>query len=286
MIFLVILMYALFASVFTVGKYTLQFVDPYFLTGMRMLMAGLILLPFCKKLSLQWKHLPLILGLAFFNVFITNAFEFWALQYLQTAKASLIYSFSPLFAILLSYVFLKERMNSKKWLGLGIGFAGFIPIALQSGSLGSFSRPEFAISISACTAVIGWLMMKRIIRKYNYSFVTANMYSFILGGLFSLITSYFLDSPSPVLAWKPFIYGLFYITIVHNVICYNIFGYCLSRYSVAFMTFVGFTNPLFTATYGYFFLNERVSWSFFLSLALVFLGIAIYSKQESKQLNS
>ena len=41
---IVLLMYALFASVFTVGKHTLQSVDPFFLTGIRMLIAGLILL--------------------------------------------------------------------------------------------------------------------------------------------------------------------------------------------------------------------------------------------------
>lgn len=37
---IVILMYALFASVFTAGKVTLQYVDPFFLTGVRMLIAG------------------------------------------------------------------------------------------------------------------------------------------------------------------------------------------------------------------------------------------------------
>ena len=162
MIFLVILMYALFASVFTVGKYTLQFVDPYFLTGTRMLLAGLILLPFCRQFAFKWKLFPLILGLGFFNVFITNAFEFWALQFLQTTKASLIYSFSPLFAILLSYAFFKEKMSRIKWLGLGIGFAGFIPLALHPGEFGQFSKPEWAITISSLTAVIGWIMMKRL----------------------------------------------------------------------------------------------------------------------------
>ena len=112
------------------------------------------------------------------------------------------------------------------------------------------------------------------------------MYSFFLGGLFSLIASLFLDSPAPVHSWKPFLFGLFYITVIHNVICYNIFACALNRFSVAFMTFAGFTNPLFTATYGYLFLNEKVGIPFFFSLFLVFLGIYIYSRQEAKQLKS
>lgn len=283
MILLVFLMYALFASVFTVGKSTLQYVDPYFLTGLRMCLAGFLLLPFCRQFRITKKQLPLIVGLAFFNVFITNAFEFWALQYLQTAKASLIYSFSPLFAIVLSYFVFKERMNRWKWLGLAIGFAGFLPLAFQPGELGAFSLPELAITISSLTAVIGWLIMKRLLEQHNFSFITANVYSFFLGGIFCLISSYFLDNRTAIQEWRPFLYGLLYITIIHNVICYNIYAFSLSRFSVAFMTFAGFTNPLFTAVYGYFFLNERVNLAFFFSLFLVFLGILIYSRQESKK---
>ena len=286
MIFLVLLMYALFASVFTVGKYTLQFVDPYFLTGVRMLLAGLILLPFCKSYALKWKLVPLIIGLAFFNVFITNAFEFWALQYLQTAKASLIYSFAPLFAILLSYVLFKEKMSAIKWLGLGIGFAGFLPIALQPGDFGAFSRPEFAIMVSSLTSVIGWLIMKRLMFKHNYSFLTANTYSFLIAGVFSLIAAYFLDSPTPIREWKPFLMGLIYITVIHNVICYNIYCRGLTRFSVALMSFAGFSNPLFTAIYGYFFLDEKVNTAFFFSLFLVFIGIFIYSRAETKRVET
>lgn len=283
---LVILMYALFASTFTVGKYTLQFVDPYFLTGIRMLTAALILFPFCKRRDVRIQYLPLIFGLGVFNVFITNAFEFWALQYMHSAKASLIYSLSPFFAILLSYIFFKERMTKKKWLGLFIGLIGFLPLFLKPSELSSFSLPELAISISSFTAVVGWLMMKQLTEKYGYSFLTANMYSFVLGGMFSLTSSIFLDSwqPIPLSDWRPFLLGMLYITLIHNVICYNIYAYSIKKYTVSFMTFAGFSHPLFTALWGRLFLAEKVPWSFFLSLCIIFLGIYIYSREEKRSI--
>ena len=43
---LITLIYALFASTFTAGKYTLQYIDPYVLTGVRMFLAGIILLTY------------------------------------------------------------------------------------------------------------------------------------------------------------------------------------------------------------------------------------------------
>jgi len=290
-------MYALFASVFTVGKVTLQYVDPFFLTGVRMLLAGGLLLIFLgfkspNKIYIHKKHIPLLLLLSFFNVFITNAFEFWGLQYMETAKTSLIYSLSPFVAILFSYLFLSEKMSGKKWLGLFIGILGFIPIFLTSSkaetelkNLAFFSLPEIAVSISAFTAVVGWIIMKKLMRDMAYPFLTANAFSFLIGGIFSLITSAFAErwEPIPASAWTPLLCGVLYIAIVHNVIGYNLYAYSLNRFSIAFMTFAGFTNPLFTAAYGWLFLNETVGLPFFLSLGLIILGISLYSREELKR---
>lgn len=290
----VILMYALFASTFTVGKVTLQYGAPFYLTGIRMVLAGVILMVFLslkspQKIYLDKKQIPLILLLSFFNVFITNAFEFWGLQYMETAKTALIYSLSPFVAILLSYLFFSEKMTGKKWIGLFIGIVGFIPIFLSSSRQEAglkkilfFSLPEIAVSVSAITAVIGWTIMKKLMRDHAYPFITANAFSFLIGGVFSLTASFFTEE-WVVSSWGPFMGGILYIAIIHNVICYNLYGYSLNRFSIPFMTFAGFTNPLFTAIYGWFFLKEKVGLPFFLSFGLILLGIFLYSQEELKK---
>ncbi len=287
---LVLLMYALFASAFTVGKITLGYVDPFFLTGVRMLFAGLLLLVFLlakgEKISCKRALLPLIIMLSFFNVFITNAFEFWGLQFMETGKTSLIYSFSPLFAIGLSYLFFGEKMTPKKWLGLFVGLVGFSLVFLlpseNSTLIGPISLPEIAVSIGAFTAVVGWLTMKRLMEKHNFSFLTANMLSFLIGGTFSLVTSAFVETwqPLPYSSFLPFFLGMVYIAVIHNVVCYNLYAYSMKRYSVTFLTFAGFSAPLFTAAYGWFFLHEKLSLFFFLSLALIIAGMILYSREE------
>lgn len=294
---IVLLMYALFSSIFTVGKVVVETAQPFFLTGIRMLLAGVILLIYLglrspKKIYLKLVHIPLLILLALFNVFITNAFEFWGLQYMDTGKTSLIYSLSPFFAILLSYFFFSEKMTKRKWFGLGIGFLGFLPIFLTSSqaektssNIGFFSLPEIALCISSFTAVVGWIVMKKLMEKYQYPFVTANALSFILGGGFSLLAAVFLENwnPLPFTSWSWFIFGVSYTAIIHNAICYNLYAYSLRKFTVPFMTFAGFSGPLFTAIYGWFFLNERVGIPFFLSFSLVFLGIYVYSRAEVKR---
>jgi drug/metabolite transporter (DMT)-like permease len=292
--FLVFLMYALFASVFTAGKYTLQFVQPFFLTGIRMIFAGSILLLFIKikypeKLYVRKNHWTLLILIGLFNVFITNAFEFWGLQYMSSAKTCLIYSLSPFVAIVFSYVLLKEKMNLRKWIGLIIGLVGFVPIYLSRGgkevniiSFGVFSLAEIAVTISAFTAVIGWIFIKKLTKQMNYPFFTANAISFFIGGAMSLIVSAFFEKwrPLPVTNYEYFVYGLVYISIIHNVICYNLYAYSLQKFTINFMTFAGITSPVFTAIFGILFLKEKVGWPFFLSLFVVFLGLLIFSIAE------
>src|SRR5271169_877432 len=132
---IVVFMYALWSSIFSLGKMTLHYCPPLFLTGARMVLAGLLLLGFLaifKRSSFKLNRIQVfsILLLAFFSIYLTNALEFWGLQHLSAAKTCFIYSLSPFFAALFSYLHFKEKMNRSKWLGFGIGFLGFIPVLL------------------------------------------------------------------------------------------------------------------------------------------------------------
>ncbi len=286
----VFLMYALFASIFPLGKITLEYVSPYFLTATRMLLAGVILLIYQyvrhpQDFYLQKKHVPLLLGITVFNVFITNAFEFWALQYLEAGLTSLIYTLTIFSSMLLAYLFLRETMNGRKWLGLGIGLSGAIAIFWHQSSPDEafISLPEFMMIIAAITASIGWLMVKIIRVRYQYPITMINGVSFLGGGIISLCVSALTETwnPVPVLEWQPFFIGMLYITLIHNVLCYYIYTKSLNRFSVTFMSYAGIANPLFAALISWFLLGETVGLNFFLALGFVIGGLYIYSKEEA-----
>src|SRR3989304_107712 len=128
----VIFMFALWSSVFSFGKLALITSPPLFLTGFRMVVGGSLLLLFLllfKRSALRFSKKVFVsfLLLALFSVYLSNALEFWGLQHLSAAKTCFIYSLSPFFAVLLSYIHFKEKMNRRKWIGLSIGFVGIIP---------------------------------------------------------------------------------------------------------------------------------------------------------------
>lgn len=291
--FFVLLLYALFASVFTIGKTGLQYTQPFFLVGTRMALAGIIMLVYqygfrreeTKQVKLNiWK----LVQLAAFNIYLTNAFEFWGLKYLTSFKTCFIYSLSPFVSALLSYFIFSERLSWKKWVGLLIGIVGFAPILLnetsgeqEMGHFFFFSWPELAVMTAAVCSVYGWILLKQLVKEGCPSFL-ANGYSMLIGGGIALFHSSLTENwnPIPVTEFLPFAECTILLLVISNLICYNLYGMLLKKYSATFMSFAGFSTPFFTALFGWFYLGEVVTWPFYVSAAIVFLGLITFYQEE------
>ncbi len=296
---IVVFMYAAWSSVFSLGKMALEFSPPLFLTGFRMTLAGVLILgylAFRKRNSFKFtgKQWASLLFLSFFSIYLTNILEFWGLQYLSAAKTCFLYSLSPFFAALFSYLHFNEKMNKRKWIGLGIGFIGFLPVLFtQTGSqelfsISSFlSWPVLAIMGAALTSVYGWVLLRLIVKDESFSPLMANGSSMFIGGIFALITSYFVDSwaPLPVAAgnYLPFLQQTLLMTLISNIICYNLYGMLLRKYTATFLSFVGLLSPIFASLNGWIFLGEVPSITIFISTSIVCLGLWIVYQTELKQ---
>lgn len=295
--YLVVLLYALFASVFTVSKMGLQHVEVLFFVGTRMVFAGALMLLFQfvfqrEKFGLQKKSFWLLVRLALFNIYLTNVFEFWGLQYLTSSKTCFIYSLSPFLSALLCYFMFAEKLSSKKWMGLLIGFIGFLPVLLNEssaeegiGHLFFLSWAEIAVMLAAASSVYGWISLQQLVKDHKCSPLMVNGLSMLMGGAMALTHSGFVENwnPLPVIEFFPFLECMIFLVIVSNIICYNLYGHLLRRFTATFMSFAGFTTPLFTAFYGWLYLGEIVSYSFYLSIVIVFSGLLLFYQEELKQ---
>lgn len=295
---LTVAMYAIWSSVFSFGKMALAFSPPIFLTGSRMILGASLLLGYIalykrshfKMEKKQWFSLFL---LGFFSIYLTNILEFWGLQHLSAAKTCFIYSFSPLFTAILSYLHFKEKINGKKWLGLGIGFIGILPVLFtQTGSeslfeSGFLSLPTLAIMGAVLASVYGWVLLRVNLKNTEVSPLMANGTSMLFGGTIALIHSFFIDNWSPL----PIAQGhttdvmgiVLIMTLLFNVLCYNLYGMMLRRYTATFLSFVGLLSPIFASLNGWLFLGEPLSWTILLSTAIVSSGLSLVYYAELKQ---
>ncbi len=298
-IFLVVVLYATWSSVFSLAKIALAFSPPIFLTGFRMLLASVLILGYLaiakrSSFKVSLKQIISFAVLGFFSIYLTNILEFWGLQYLTAAKTCFIYSLSPFFAALFSYIHFREKMNTRKWLGMGIGLIGMVPVLVsQSGAeelLNAFSFlswPSLAIMGAALASVYGWVLLRLLVKDSATSPMMANGASMLFGGALALTHSFFVDSWSP----RPIVSGSFgsflqitlLITLVSNIVCYNLYGMMLKRFTATFLSFMGLLSPIFASLHGWIFLGEPISWTIFLSTGVISLGLWIVYSAELKQ---
>ncbi len=302
---LILFLYLLFASTFTLGKAALFYIPPILFVGIRMIIAGIILLAgqyffHRPQWRFDWRDVSSFFHIALFLIFIAFVGEFWALQYVTASKTALLYSMSPFITALFAYLLLREQLTPKQWLGLGIGFIGFLPILTNQGSaeivtkhIWFLSMPELLLLISVVSSCYGWIVMKYLVVQRDYSPIMVNGIGMLGGGVMAFCSSLLIEGKPHIfvnnqpLIFTPFIYSLgiviFYtgaLILIANVICFNLYSHLLRRYSATFISFAGFTTPIFAAFLDLIFLNERIPLAFYLTMGMVFIGLWIFYQDE------
>lgn len=290
----IILLQALFATSFPMGKYLLQFSTPLFLAGARMIIAGGILLIYqyflpSKNFKVKAKHWFIFTQIIVLGMYITYGLRNYALDVLPIWKVSFFYNLSPFLSALYAYFLVNERLSLKQWLGLSIGLLGMMPILISKSpaeaSLGEFfhiSIYELLLLISVSFHCYSWILIQKLIRDKNYDTSIVNGICMASGGLLSLITSYIIEGPAPVYNPIAFSKGLIITIFISNILCHNIYAGLLRKYSATFMSFTSFLSPLFAALYGWAFFQETISWHFYFSIVIVLVGLYIFYQDELK----
>jgi drug/metabolite transporter (DMT)-like permease len=304
---MILFLYMLLASTFTLGKSVMAYIQPMLFIGIRMTIAGSLLLAYIyywRRKDWRWdpKDFYLYLQITLFHIYFAFIFDFLALQHINSAKACLIYNLTPFLTAFYAYFLFSERLTKKQWAGLSIGMIGFIPLLLSSEptegpTLFLISISEIFMLISVISSTYGWILMKQFVKTKNYSPLMINGIAMLSGGILSFISSLifegmphlrvikqpaiaegswgFLQSPILVIAMYTAL-----LIIIANFIFYNLYGYLLRRYSATFLSFAGFTCPLFAALFGWLWLGERVNYWFFVTIIIVLGGLYLFYQDE------
>lgn len=290
---LIFILYALFASTFSLGKAVLLYSTPVFLVGVRMTIAGSILLLFQyfyahHTFHFKREHISYYIQGILFTVYIPYILRFWGLQELSAAKASLLYNLGPFVSYVLAYFLTNEKMTWAKTLGLIIGFCGFLPTLIQReplealvGGIGFLSWAEISIMLSVSSLSYGWIVMHNLVKTKSYPPAMINGLNMFAGGLLALLSAPLFET-IVITDQAKFWSILAVIIVVSNLICHNLYAALLKKHSPTMLAFASFLTPLFTALYSWVLFGETVPWSFFISVILVFVGLGIFYSDELK----
>lgn len=304
---LIIILYIVCASMFTISKFVLSYAEPIFFVAIRMAAAGILLTfyyfiknsnfnkQFIKAILKDW---GLFLQIILFHVYFTYICDLCALKNLTSTESAFIYNLSPFITAIFSFFWFKEKMTHKKIIGLLIGFSSLLPKIFNTSILDDatnlqnipvFSNQKLSAIFITFLAVIsssyGWVILRKLVKDKKYSPIFVNGIGMFFGGLIAFITSAFTESwnPFPVTEWMPFIKGLLLIIVVANLIFYNLYGYLLNFYTVTFLSFCGILCPIFTAILSNLALGEKITINLIISGLLAALGLFIFYQEELSQ---
>lgn len=296
---IVFLFYAIFSSTYTIGKAALSYSQPIFFIGMRFAIGGALTLLYLYLFDRKnFILLPKINRWAFaqvaiIQIFLAYTLEYWAMSHTASSKVALFFTMTPFYTVIFSFFMLGEKMTRKKVLGLFIGLLGMIFLVTTNnpatentfGSFSGISFAELALFFSVIAYAYGWVIKRGMVTTDTMSPLAVNGITTLYGGLLTLLVSPFIDTwnPGPVSTVGPFIPLMIAMIVIGNVFGFNVYTWLLKRYSATLVSFAGFTDSLYAAFYGWLFLNEQIAPVFFVSFAIITVGLYIFYQEELRQ---
>ena len=278
---LLILLAVIWGSAFFNIKIATYSYEPFTLALVRVIFASIPLLLLCKlkeikieAFSENWKLYALI-GLC--NISIPFVLIAIGTSMINSYLAAILMSTTPLSGSLLAHFFLKdEKLSLPKSLGVLIGFTGIVLLFFDKVIINSENYLYALITILGSTFYcIGGLLTLKLKDKKNENVTTSTtLWSVIFLSPFSLV----IETPwnsSPTLAST---ISLLYLGVVATGFAWLIRFRILTVNGLVFQTQVAYLIPIFGIFFGYFLMDEIITWRVLVSLVIILTGIYIFKK--------
>ena len=127
-------------------------------------------------------------------------------------------------------------------------------------SLTFLSWPELAVIGASVCSGYGCILLRLLVKNQSIPILMVNGLSMLMGGLLALVHSFLVDTWAPLPVAKgnlgAFSQGLFIIIFISNILCYNLYGLLLKRFTATFLSFMGLLFPIFASFNSWLFLGE------------------------------
>jgi len=277
------------ASNLVVARGGVEYVPPISLAFWRWFFVFLIFLPFTYKIIFKnikylKKEYKKLFFLGIMGCGVCGAFPFMAGTTTTVANMGIIYTSSPIFIILISSYFYKERLNIFQLLGLVLCFAGVISI-IAKGDMSLLVSLKFTSGdLWMLGAAVGWALYAVFLLNWKSKFSLFSRFTIIafFGAIsllpFSLFENYFIRS---VIFNNNFYFWTIFAAISPGIIAFSLYTQVQKNLGASI---TGFTLYLFTvygAFYGIVIFGEQLESYHYYGASLVFAGMFLVRKKNN-----
>ena len=278
---LLILLAVIWGSSFFNIKIATYSYEPITLALVRVIFASIPLLIICKvrKIKIEafeknWNKYAII-GLC--NISIPFVLIAIGTGKINSYLAAILMSTTPLSGSILAHIFTNnEKISFLKSVGILIGFSGIVLLFFDKVIINSENYLYALITILGSTFYsIGGLLTLKLKNKKNENVTTSTT---IWSVIFLLPFSLIIETPwnsSPTFAST---LSLLYLGVIATGLAWLIRFRILTVNGLVFQTQVAYLIPIFGIFFGYFLMDETITWRVLLSLVIILIGIYIFKK--------
>ncbi|MBS8266313.1 DMT family transporter [Mesobacillus boroniphilus] len=266
---------------FVSAKAVLGKLDPYSLLVLRFGLGALFLLMILLlnryRLRISIAYIPHLVVLGILGVFVHQLLQATALLTINASSAGWLISFSPIFTVILSVLFLHEKMDVKKAIGMVVAITGvFIVTTTRSGH--SF---EFAMNIGFILMILStlnWAVYSILLKRLHipYPALLVTFYMSLIG--FVLTLPFIIRNRGweslPLLTQTEWAHLLF-LAIFVSGIGYWYWGKALEVLDASKVSMFLYLEPLATLIAAIFLLHEKFILISAIGGIIIIIGVAI-----------
>ena len=260
-------------------KIAVESVPPLTAAGLRFLIAFPLFLGFAA-----WRREPLMFpkGSRCFFLFVTLAYfslPYYLLNYgemhVSSGLTALLFSCMPVFILIFTALFLREKIYASQVLGIAIGFASLFMIIRSQGL--HLDHAELFGVLAILTAAILHALCYVVTKKHGsaISVITYNTLPIGIAGLMLFVAGLGLENPhfSAISArsWG----ALLYLGLVASVGGFIVYFLLLKRLSPIILSFVFIIFPVFAVMIGAWYEGQDISAELMGYSAVLLAGFAI-----------
>lgn len=189
--------------------------------------------------------------------------------------ASMIVNCMPVFAALLSVLFLHERLRPIGWLGIAVSFCGVSVIALRDPQGVHFGLGAAYIFLAALSSALMGFIQKPLLRSYTSSAITACI---MWSGAFFLVP--FLPGALKVAAHAPLssTMAIVFLGIFPAAIGYLTWAIALSRFTLSQTAGMLYLIPIVAVLISFLWIGEKPAPSSWMGGAMAIFGVILLNR--------
>jgi drug/metabolite transporter (DMT)-like permease len=263
-------------------KIGVETVPPWFVAGLRQLLAALILLPilfFKKELKwIGWKNFSIQITLSTLMLVGANGLTTVAEKDLTSSLTSLISALSPVFIFIGSMIIGMEKFTFRTLIGLMMGLFGVVFIFWDG--INDLANPDYRNGLLILlVAILGWgggtIYTKKLHSENNNLFLNL-FYQFAFAGIVQLIFAFaFSDKIEVENLSIQSISAIVYLAVFGSVTAFFAYHYLLKTLLPTQVSILSYVNTIISIFLSWLILGETISAKFILATAFIISGVFV-----------